>query len=424
VRAACIPASADRWLVCRRFVRRFLLLVPTVLSCAPPEPQPAALPVSRSPELRIGLLVNARRAAIASAAPIRVEDPVGGRSEEVGAGISIDATTRGTRVVLSGGAALDASMVVLEPTDSTVRLRLDGREYDGTLELRRGDDGLTVVNRVALETYLVAVVSAEMGPRPLDEIEALKAQAVASRTYAIRNQGRWSNQGFDLVADAGDQIYGGRGAENVTAAQAVTATRGQILMYDGQPIDAFFSSTCGGRTEDGAAAFSGADRPYLRAVDDLDPTGTPWCAISPRFHWATGWSANALSATLRRTLAAEGLPGGRAEDLTGVRVTGRTGSGRVSEITLDGRDGRTLVSGQAIRRVLAPPDGGLLKSTDFTVRLTRDGGVLERVDIDGRGYGHGVGMCQWGAIGRARAGQDYQTILVSYFPGTDLRRIY
>ena len=82
------------------------------------------------------------------------------------------------------------------------------------------------------------------------------------------------------------------------------------------------------------------------------------------------------------------------------------------------------MSGQAIRRVLSPADGGLLRSDDFTIRVSRTGARIERVDIEGRGNGHGVGMCQWGAIGRARAGQDYRTILTSYFPGTEIQRLY
>jgi stage II sporulation protein D len=83
-----------------------------------------------------------------------------------------------------------------------------------------------------------------------------------------------------------------------------------------------------------------------------------------------------------------------------------------------------VVSGAAIRRVFEPPGGGLLRSSDFTLRISRRGGRIERVEAEGRGYGHGVGMCQWGAIGRARAGQRYDEILLSYYPGAELRKIY
>jgi stage II sporulation protein D len=263
-----------------------------------------------------------------------------------------------------------------------------------------------------------------MGRRAPGEEEALKAQAIASRTYAIRNQGRWKVRGYDLAGTTSDQIYGGEGSENTMATAAVAATRGQILTWNNEPIDAFYFSTCGGRTEDGVAAFAGAARPYLRSIDDVDESGTPWCASSPRLHWSAGWSAAELAATLRRSLPAENLPAAFGSNVTDLRIVDRTRTGRVATLALVGRNGRTLLTGQAIRRVLSPPEGGPLRSNDFTIRISRRGGRIERVDIDGRGNGHGVGMCQWGAIGRARAGQDYRTILASYFPGTEIQRVY
>ncbi len=263
-----------------------------------------------------------------------------------------------------------------------------------------------------------------MGQRAPGEEEALKAQAVVSRTYVLRNQGRHADQGFDLLADVSDQAYAGIASENPMATAAVLATRGEILTYDGAPIDAFYFSTCAGRTEDGTAAFAGADRPYLRSVDDHDPAGIAWCASSPRFRWSESWTRAELTAILKRTLPANGLPVTVATDLTEMRVLARTASGRIATLELSGQAVRTAVRGQAIRRVLAPTAGGILRSNDFTVRLSRVGGKIERIDIDGRGNGHGVGMCQWGAVGRSRAGEIYPHILRSYFPGTELGRVF
>jgi stage II sporulation protein D len=396
-------------------------------SCAPAEQSAmqAPAPDNPDPQIRIGVLVNVLSARIASDAPMRIIDPVEGELAALIPGSAIDVTTHGAQVSAADDAhRFERTSLRIESVDSGVSLRVNGREYRGVLEVQRGDSGLTVVNQVGLEQYLMGVVGSELGQRAPGEEAALQAQAIVSRTYALKNMGRWATHGFDLLGSVNDQVYVGEINENPMATAAVRATRGQIITYNGEPIDAFFSSTCGGRTEQGSAAFAGADRPYLQSVDDHDGNGVAWCAISPRYRWNASWSGAELSATLRRTLAAERLPADPATSLSEVRTVGTTSGGRVAAVQLAGSRGRLVVSGQAIRRVLSPPEGGLLRSNDFTIRLSHDGSRLERIDISGRGNGHGVGMCQWGAIGRSRAGQDYRTILNRYFPGTEIQRIY
>ncbi len=395
-------------------------------SCMPiEEPAPSPQRAMEQPTIRIGLSRNAPDAVLRSDGGLRVIDPEEGDLQLVPADGEMTVTAhddlvRGdlgarqyTRRVLRVTSALPGGMV-----------RLAGRPYRGALEMSRGADGVQIVNVVGLEDYLVGVVTAELGPRTEQELAAAMAQAVVARTYALRNSGRWGDQGFDLLAGTASQVYRGAADEDPIARRAVEATAGEVLMYHDQLIDAFYSSTCGGETEAGAAVFVDGDRPYLQAVSDRDPNGRAWCAISPRYHWTERWTGSELQAILRRTLVAEGLSSARAADLQATRVLDRTGSGRVARLELVGTRGRTVVSGAAIRRVWSPPTGGVLESTDFTIRIGRRGGRIEQVVIEGTGYGHGVGMCQWGAIGRARAGESYLEILMSYFPGTDLRRIY
>ncbi len=333
--------------------------------------------------------------------------------------LQVQAGTQQLRFEHAGLPATLRSTLHVAPLGHGV-LSVDGREYRGELTLRRDTRGILVLNRVSIEGYLIGVVSAEMGPRPASEIEALKAQAVTARTYALRNRTRWASQGFDLLADVNDQVYQGLSGEHPEAAEAVAATRGEVLLYGDDLIDAFYYSTCGGKTEQGDAVFAGAARPYLRSVPDLDPAGVPWCIISPRFTWTESWTREGLIAILSRTLPSLGISTTPLATLTDIRITGRTPSGRVASLELVGRSSRVTLSGQTIRRALAPQGTGMLRATDFTVTLGRGGGQLTRIDLRGRGNGHGVGLCQWGAIGRARAGQDYQTILSSYFPGTSL----
>jgi stage II sporulation protein D len=318
---------------------------------------------------------------------------------------------------------LDAMTVA--PEDARAPLRVNGRRYRGLLEVLPGNGGLTLVNRLGVEAYLLGVVSAEMGRRSGNEEAALEAQAVVSRTYALRNLGRWKALGFDLTASVNDQVYGGLEGETPEARLAVADTRGQVVTYNGGLIEAFFYSTCGGRTADGAEVFRGAARPYLRSIRDWGEHGLVYCSISPRYRWHEEWTSEALLATLRRNLPP--VVGVRSEEVarvTDVRVARRTLSGRVDQLAigLGGPDIR--VDGLSIRKVLRPASGELLRSNAFNLTATGAGRLVTHLTVDGMGSGHGVGFCQWGAVGRARVGQGFQQILAAYFPGTRVDRRY
>jgi stage II sporulation protein D len=276
-----------------------------------------------------------------------------------------------------------------------------------------------------MESYLLGVVSAEMGRRSSSEQAALRALAVVSRTYAFRNLRRWRSEGFDLYATVSDQAYGGIGAETPEGRAAVSETRGRVLTYNGAPIEAFYYSTCGGRTADGYEVFRGASRPYLRSGADATPQGTAYCSISPRYHWREEWSGSSLRAVLARYLP---NPGGKSlnlDRLADVRVTHRTGSGRVDQLMVSTGESELRVDGQSnIRQVLRTPGGDLLRSTAFTLVVSGAGNSVSHLVAEGSGAGHGVGLCQWGAVGRARAGQGHEQILAAYYPGTRLERRY
>jgi stage II sporulation protein D len=283
---------------------------------------------------------------------------------------------------------------------------------------------LTVVNRLGLEAYLLGVVSAEMGRRSSTEEAALRAQAVVSRTYALRNLGRWRAQGFDLYATVADQVYGGVGAETAEGRAAVASTWGRVITHRGVLIDALYYSTCGGRTADGYEVFRAAVRPYLRSLPDEAPSGAVYCSISPRYRWREEWTGETLRATLQRNLGETGVTAGQVSQVTDVRITRRTSSGRVDQLAFGIDRSEVRVNGTAIRRVLRPANGQLLKSSAFSLGVTGAGAGVSRLTADGMGAGHGVGLCQWGAVGRARAGQGFEQILAAYYPGTKLERRY
>ncbi|MFI5209442.1 MAG: SpoIID/LytB domain-containing protein, partial [Gemmatimonadales bacterium] len=254
-----------------------------------------------------------------------------------------------------------------------------------------------MINQLGVESYLAGVLSAEMGRRDSSDIEAIKAQAVISRTFALKNRGKRRADGFDLNATVADQVYGGVTTETPLAWWAVRSTTGQVLTWQGGLIDAFFSSTCGGRTAEGTEVYVGADRPYLRSIEDVDPDGQAYCRISPRFRWSEEWTGDSLRDILRRTLpATTGISSAEIARVVDVRVTARTVSDRAGRVEINLGSRVVSVSGPDIRLTLRPAPGQVLRSSGFTLTETRSGGQVERLVADGRGSGHGVGFCQWG----------------------------
>jgi stage II sporulation protein D len=166
-------------------------------------------------------------------------------------------------------------------------------------------------------------------------------------------------------------------------------------------------------------------RPYLRPVSDDRGGGHHYCDISPRFRWREEWDASKLRAILSRTLpAVTALSGDGMQRITDVTVSRSTRSGRVAELRIVFERGDIRIPGPDVRTVLRPDADRLLSSAAFQLTVTKDNGAVTRLVAAGAGSGHAVGMCQWGAIGRARAGQDYRAILTTYFPGTKIERVY
>jgi stage II sporulation protein D len=357
-----------------------------------------------------------------------VNEPDGSRVTTIPPGETWQVSPVGRRLALvsSGGWVSPAlERATLAASDPAVPLRINGRLYRGVVDLLRDSIGITVVNRLGIEAYLLGVVSAEMGRRSPAEQSALDAQAVVSRTFALRNLGRRRAQGFDLSSGVSDQVYSGVAGETPEGRAAVVETRGQILTYNGKTAEAFFYSTCGGRTADGVEVFRGAAQPYLRSVSDQAEGGAVYCSISPRYRWHEEWTGESLRATLQRNLpVVTGIRSDEIRLVKDVRVDRRTGSGRVGQLTIATGGPDLHLGGPSIRQVLRSPSGELLRSTAFTVAVTGGGSQVTHLAVDGMGAGHGVGLCQWGAVGRARAGQGYQQILSAYFPGTRVERRY
>jgi stage II sporulation protein D len=314
----------------------------------------------------------------------------------------------------------------------------EGKRYRGELVITPSQGALLVVNRLGVESYLRGVVPLEIGDRKPGEEAAVEAQAVAARSYTYIHMSEAGDRPFDMYGSIQDQAYGGVDAEKPMSDAAVASTRDMVIKYAGRIINTPYHSTCGGRT----AAVSEVwwrqhDQPYLRPVSDQIPgTNSYYCDPSPRFKWTATFDQSQLRASLEKYLSTvtdaseppvnppATTPRASLGRITGIRVEGRTSSDRVRAVSIQTERGNYVVRGNDVRFVLRPPSGGLLSSTYFTAESTPDGqGGIASLVIRGGGYGHGIGMCQWGAIGRARAGQDYRTILTTYYSGTTVSRV-
>jgi stage II sporulation protein D len=279
-------------------------------------------------------------------------------------------------------------------------VRLSGRELPGKLELFAEGGKLTAVNTVDLEQYVAAVVASEVPPSW--PAEMLKAQAVAARTFAVAQKiASGPGARAHLGASVLDQVYNNAAHPPASALQAAHDTAGQVLTWGAAPIAAYFSASCGGVSESAEAAFhlSPGATPYLRG-GEKDGDERPWTAEIPFAE---------ITAALRKA-------GRLRAEVRGISVKSRTASGRARTLSLDTSAGPRPLPAVELRQLLGY---GKIPSLLFTA-TTRKGAAVFR----GTGSGHGVGLCQWGAKGRALKGEGWQQILAHYYPGAELRRMY
>ncbi len=273
-------------------------------------------------------------------------------------------------------------------------LAVNGRRYRGTVSVINDGVSLLAVNETEVEGYLKGVLPVEVSPSwPL---EALKAQAVVSRTYVINNLGRYSDRGYDVSSDVFSQVYRGMDVEDPASNRAVKETAGIVLGSGGEVIRAYFHSCCGGYTENISSVW-GSSQDHMGGVD------CHYCDESPRYNW----ERSLTPAYLERRLEEAGAPAGAVE---GIELLSRTSSGRVGDMRIAGSEGDIELTGHRFRMIIGPD---VLKSAMFALDRDRDD-----FHFYGRGWGHGVGMCQWGARGQALEGRGYREILEYYFPGT------
>jgi stage II sporulation protein D len=318
---------------------------------------------------------------------------------------------------------LRESPIVVRPLDAGGTIGFNGRRWRGELLVSVGDGGLIVVNRVRMDDYLRGVVPLEIGTASAADAAAVEAQAITARSYAVTRIGD-GRRAYDLTATTQDQVYGGASVETSIADASIDATAGLVLLYRGAVVNAPYHANCGGSTAAPPDSWRASAEPYLQRVSDQIPgTNRYYCDQAPRFRWKRTFAADELREAVARYVRA--LPGGAGSigAVTNVAVTAVTPAGRVGTLTVDTDRGRWALRGSEIRSALRSPAGELLFSTYFSVEVVPGRNGVQSLILKGGGNGHGVGMCQSGAIGRARAGQDFRTILRTYYPGTTVGTI-
>lgn len=316
----------------------------------------------------------------------------------------------------------NVTSVKVSPQSRGTPVRLNGMPYRGELNLRaEGASKVAAVNRLGMEPYLFGVVPGEIGFFSPELVEAIEAQAVAARTYAFAHRGQYGEHDYDLVADVMDQVYGGVKKELPIVTAAVWKTRGEVLRHDGEYIKAYYHSTCGGHTEDIESVWDKPPETYLVGTDDND-----WCAWSKYWQWEEVCTRPWLDSTVAAFVANEKLGGKELGKLEDLRIKRRRESGRVDLLQLVFEKGKLEVGGDKSRWVFGRPSKNtpILPSANYKLTFEPKGGKWTKVTIRGKGYGHGVGMCQCGAIGRARAGQSHTQILTAYYAGATLEKQY
>lgn len=289
---------------------------------------------------------------------------------------------------------------------------VEEKGYRGEIILQSNRGKIMVVNYLPVEAYLKGVLPLEIGVRSEVELEALKAQAVAARTYTYAKMLQRQEWQYDLLPTVADQVYGGTNVESPLTDRAVDETKNEVMSYNGALVEAFYHSTCGGKTASIHEVWNTTPRPYLVSRSDTRQNGQAWCSISKYATWHEQWDRPRFEKIVKKfsqsTKGVAPLEG----SIQSIRIQERTPSGRVKRCYINTTNGNWNYGKDKIRFIFRRPNGAnsILRSSHF--RISANSSV---VNVQGRGFGHGIGMCQMGAIARARAGQGYRRILASYY---------
>jgi stage II sporulation protein D len=345
--------------------------------------------------IRVALVAAHRDVTVNSDAPLRV----------TAAGWK--ATMSGPLTVRLDGRRLNVNGRLVRPpvrmTGASTVLSVDGTSVRGDLVISVRDRHVFVVNELGLEDYVRSVVPSEV---PSDwPLEALKAQAILARTYVLYQKAERKTSDFDVDATVQSQVYGGVPSEDGRTSEAVAATAGRVVLFDGRLAFTPYHSTSSGQTEDAMEVW-GVDQPYLKGVD------CSFDSASPAARWTRRIPLEEIEAAL-------GQAGYRVGPIASITPMSRNRSGRVSSVRIVHAGGALVLKGEGLRRIIGYQR---LPSMRFTLTEFAVNPDTRRVEawFEGGGWGHGVGLCQWGMKALAERGWTAERIITYYYPGTQV----
>jgi len=303
------------------------------------------------------------------------------------------------RGILIAGKTFNLEKILIKTINPEIII-INGRTFRGNIQLiKTGGLKLTVINRIELEDYVQGILYHEASH--YWPMEALKAQAIVSRTYAVYQAQENSAKDFDLTCDIYSQVYGGKTSERERTNKAVEETAAKVLIYQGKVIPAYFHATCGGHTED-------ASRLWNVNLFPLKGVPCDFCKGSPHYNWHYVAGLDEIE----EKLADSGYKTGNIKDIV---ISGKDKSGRATDLIISAFKKEIKISAKDFRSIMGPD---IIRSTNFSLGIVDKDAVFE-----GLGWGHGVGLCQWGAYFMSKLGYGYEKILKYYYPGTDVKTI-
>lgn len=354
--------------------------------------------------VRVRIAAGVKETSISSKAPCDILDA--GTGKILRSGLSL---TPDSRIVLSDNKISIASHMFSEEKlrlspKSADCIEVNGVLYRGEIDILRQNGGFDVINTLEIEHYLMGVVPGEM--YPFWPMAALRAQAVASRSYAVYEALRRKSRDHDLTSDISSQVYGGRTAETRRTNAAVQSTRGLVLEYQGKVVPGYFHSCCGGHTNNVVSVWGG---PY---VEPLKGVRSRWCRWTPHFRW----SARVPAQEIKEKLDSSGYQFKRIDD---IRQGKSTSSGRLDSVRVRSGNNWTDIP---VKRFLRAMGRKTIRSANFKIKKYPLFYLFK-----GYGWGHGVGMCQWCAFRLSLMWRGHKGILEHFYPGSqiaDMREIF